>query len=291
MYNKVIRKYQDLITPRAKVREGFALQALEKSKKSQPFLKRANEFSAVLEKVNSIEELLNLHEFKNEIIAAAGLSDKAARHLSEEELKVILHKVFNIIFKDNINTARKTLVSRYLLTRGDSLGGSMRNFIGASAGVRLTQFLIRALNKRKITPTVVKNKSNKITSLSWKNRHLVFDYKVKIVKKNIDLILLDTSKYGVPKVFLQPACYLAFGELKGGIDPAGADEHWKTASGALNRIRKVFKNAPLLFVGAAIEVDMAQEIFGQLQNGSLSFAANLGSDQQLTALADWLVSL
>jgi hypothetical protein len=31
------------------------------------------------------------------------------------------------------------------------------------------------------------------------------------------------------------------GELKGGIDPAGADEHWKTARTALQRIDDAFR--------------------------------------------------
>jgi type II restriction enzyme len=29
--------------------------------------------------------------------------------------------------------------------------------------------------------------------------------------------------------------------LKGGIDPAGADEHWKTAGSALLRIKRAFQ--------------------------------------------------
>jgi hypothetical protein len=33
---------------------------------------------------------------------------------------------------------------------------------------------------------------------------------------------------------------IALGELKGGIDPGGADEHWKTAQAAFNRIRQAF---------------------------------------------------
>ncbi|HAJ78349.1 MAG TPA: hypothetical protein DCO75_01135, partial [Fibrobacteres bacterium] len=32
-----------------------------------------------------------------------------------------------------------------------------------------------------------------------------------------------------------------FYELKGGIDPAGADEHWKTAKTAIDRIVSAFK--------------------------------------------------
>ena len=37
-----------------------------------------------------------------------------------------------------------------------------------------------------------------------------------------------------------------FGELKGGIDPAGADEHWKTGNSALVRIRKAFEDYQVL---------------------------------------------
>ncbi|MDZ4383273.1 MAG: AvaI/BsoBI family type II restriction endonuclease [Thermodesulfovibrionia bacterium] len=37
-----------------------------------------------------------------------------------------------------------------------------------------------------------------------------------------------------------PSLYIALGELKGGIDPAGADEHWKTARTSLIRIQKAF---------------------------------------------------
>lgn len=88
--------------------------------------------------------------------------------------------------------------------------------------------------------------------------------------------------------------FIALGELKGGIDPAGADEHWKTASTALQRIRDKFKgfNIPeLFFAGAAIEEAMAKQIYAQLQDGSLSFAANYTSEEQLQALVHWLISL
>jgi hypothetical protein len=33
-----------------------------------------------------------------------------------------------------------------------------------------------------------------------------------------------------------------FGELKGGIDHSGADEHWKTAYTEINRVKSAFKN-------------------------------------------------
>ena len=80
------------------------------------------------------------------------------------------------------------------------------------------------------------------------------------------------------------------GELKGGIDPAGADEHWKTARAALDRIRSSFKKVYIAFIGGAIEKAMAEEIYSQLQTGMLDYAANLTNDNQLSSFCDWLVN-
>lgn len=78
--------------------------------------------------------------------------------------------------------------------------------------------------------------------------------------------------------------------LKGGIDPAGADEHWKTGNSALERDRKAFNyNIKTSFVGAAIVEDMANEIYQQLQDGTLSNAANLYKDNQLTEYVQWII--
>jgi hypothetical protein len=84
---------------------------------------------------------------------------------------------------------------------------------------------------------------------------------------------------------------LSIGELKGGIDPAGADEHWKTANTALSRVRNVFNKLPLMFIGAAIESAMSIEIFTQYQSGDLANCANLTSDEQLASLCEWLVGI
>jgi len=85
------------------------------------------------------------------------------------------------------------------------------------------------------------------------------------------------------------------GELKGGIDPSGADEHWKTGNTALNRIRESFANRSLKietsFIAAAIEKKMATEIYAQLQSKKLSCAANLTIDEQLVYYCDWLLKL
>ena len=84
-----------------------------------------------------------------------------------------------------------------------------------------------------------------------------------------------------------------FGELKGGIDPAGADEHWKTGNTALERIRSAFAayNIKTSFIAASIETKMADEIFAQLQTKTLGKAANITIDNQLTEYCQWLISL
>jgi type II restriction enzyme len=123
----------------------------------------------------------------------------------------------------------------------------------------------------------------------------LFDKKPRVLGNNIDVILLTTEagKRTQKERLSHPEDYVACGELKGGIDPAGADEHWKTAASALERVRKKFKKRPpaLFFVGAAIEESMAREIFDQLGDGRLTYAANLTVPDQLRNLASWLVTL
>jgi hypothetical protein len=135
-----------------------------------------------------------------------------------------------------------------------------------------------------------------VQQISWGDRLLLFDAKTKLIGNNVDVVLLDVSLAPTFKELLTiPQAYLACGELKGGIDPAGADEHWKTARSALRRIQTTFAgyghHPALFFVGAAIETRMAQEIYDDLQSGLLKHAANLTVPEQVEDLAAWLVGL
>ena len=136
--------------------------------------------------------------------------------------------------------------------------------------------------------------------LTWEKdkerRTLIYNLKVPLVRNNIDLCLfnlapdrLEDRKNNIAE------SYIALGELKGGIDPAGADEHWKTARAALDRIRHAFSGAGfsphIFFVGAAIEKRMAEEIWTQLENGILSNAANLNEEKQVVSISSWLCNL
>jgi hypothetical protein len=79
------------------------------------------------------------------------------------------------------------------------------------------------------------------------------------------------------------------------VDPAGADEHWKTARTSLSRIREAFAAKHLtpatFFLGYAIVTDMATEMWTQLEKGSLTNAANISDAAQLASVARWLTAL
>ncbi len=139
-------------------------------------------------------------------------------------------------------------------------------------------------------------------AMSWTNQHgkervLAFNLKIPLVDKNIDLCLFESgaNEYDQKAAVSAPGKIVMLGELKGGIDPAGADEHWKTGNSALNRIRDAFTKSNIKtetsFIAAAIEKNMAGEIFEQLRTGKLSYAANLTIGEQLTNYCNWLLQL
>jgi hypothetical protein len=112
----------------------------------------------------------------------------------------------------------------------------------------------------------------------------------------VDLSLFNCSAQDLTRhVIGMPSAYIALGELKGGIDPAGADEHWKTARSAINRIQEAFSKHKLkphtFFIGAAIETKMASEIWQMLKHGVLQNAANLTDEDQIASITRWLCSL
>ena len=120
---------------------------------------------------------------------------------------------------------------------------------------------------------------------------------IPLVRNNVDICLFDTDIQGYKEgeIARESNHIIMLGELKGGIDPAGADEHWKTGNTVLRRIRNAFAKHQLdiktSFVAAAIEKKMAAEIFVQLQCKELSWAANLTIDEQVVNYCHWILNL
>ena len=312
----IIKNSEDLVTSREQTRAGFIAFALEKNRRSTPIIESAKSLRILASEAREAKELLKIIEIRPALLTAAGLSDKALNYFTEEDKdKAILELVENFLepagkyFMDEV-------VYRYLLIKGDSLGGSMRNIVGAIAQQKLVRTLLSNLSISDTNYSWLNNQTRKweekpindfsieeqLKALSWKNakrenRTLAFNLNIPIVKNNIDICLFasDIEKYDNGKIVNTPNKILMLGELKGGIDPAGADEHWKTGNTALNRIRESFAKHNLKidtsFVAASIERKMASEIFVQLQSKTLSKAANMTVDVQLVNYCDWLLKL
>lgn len=294
MIPKHIHTASDLVTSSEAICDGFLRQAIKKVEQASPYVKQALRFREALLKAKTPANAMRLHGFTSDLVASAGFSEKSQVYFSAQQLEKAVEKVLQTIYEKNPEGFCDDVFCRYLLTKGDSLGGKMRNITGASGSGQFTEAVTGALTARKLQFHATVNNTHKIQSIVWDNRCLVFDRSPKIIGNNVDAILLDTQKVPSVQILLEtPSTYLACGELKSGIDPAGADEHWKTARSALDRIRAKLGNhcPPLFFVGAAIENAMATEIFGRLQNGTLAHSANLTSQQQLSDLTGWLVSL
>ncbi len=303
----------DLVTSHTETRAGFLELALEKNRQATPFITQARALKAAVLLLANPAELLTLSSIRSALVTAAGLSDKAAGHLDtatkEQAVRDFIANFLDPAGADWVDE----LVYRFLITRGDTVGGSMRNIGGAIAQRKLTRNIIAALSLANISFEWRHAKTKKwlagsfsdpdiefqTNALSWINdqgsRTLRYNYTPAIVRKNIDFCLLACPFRDFDLAALDGSLYVALGELKGGIDPAGADEHWKTARTALLRIRNAFSALNLtpasLFIGAAIVNSMASEIWTQLEDGTLTNAANLTNDAQLAAICGWIIGL
>ena len=314
--NAFIHSSQDLVTSHEQTRAGFIEAALEKNKRAQPYIDAAKTLRALASTAKTPYDLLKMNNIRPSILAASGLSDKSLHYFTEEDKNVAIKELIEQFLLPAGNYFVDELVYRFLLIKGDSLGGSMRNYVGAVAKIKVTRKLLAVLNTMGIHYRVLMKEDKRlnrwqgmsyesayenaeeIAALSWvytRPRIVFFDTKIPTVDKNIDICLYRGTEqdYDGGRIVRKDELALMFGELKGGIDPAGADEHWKTGNTALDRIRTSFRryNIKTAFVGAAIEKSMADEIWQQLKDGTLDNAANLTVDTQFTNFCEWIVKL
>lgn len=313
-YQSHLQSSDDLVTTYEATRAGFAALALEKKRRAMPYVAEARALQEAASTAKTPTDLLTLKGIEVGLLTAAGLSDKALNHLLPQDKEEAIKGLIKNFLEPAGGKFVEELVFRFLLTRSSTLDGSMQNIGGALAQRKLTRAIISILAIAGIRYRWQHAKNRKwfdmtsddleielfLRSLSWQgengNRTLIYNLTVPLVKNNVDMCLfslapdeLETSRYNAAN------SYLALGELKGGIDPAGADEHWKTARTALDRIRESFskvKASPYtFFIGAAVEKKMASEIWSQLENGTLTNAANLNEEGQIASISRWLCNL
>lgn len=313
-YQNHLQRSEDLITSPEATRAGFVALALEKNRKASPYIAEARTLQQMALSVQEPMELLQVKGIEMALLTAAGLSDKSVAHLLPQDKKEAVLGLIKNFLEPAGNQFVEELIFRFLLTRGDTLGGSMRNVGGVLAQQKLTRAIISTLTIGGLKYIWQHGKSRQwfemseddaeievyLRSLSWQNergnRTLIYNLTPPFIKNNVDMCLfnrlpqeLNESNYQIARE------YLALGELKGGIDPAGADEHWKTARTALERVRQAFSKTDTtpttFFIGAAIEKKMSIEIWEQLNSNILSNAANLTNHKQLASIAHWLCHL
>jgi hypothetical protein len=312
-YRQHLNAAADLITPYEATRAGFVAQALEKNRRGTPFIQQARDLRAAAERAGNAAALLNMQHIQAGLLTAAGVSDKAEHHLQPQDRRAAIANLIDNFLLPAGNAFVEELVYRFLLTRGDSLGGAMRNYTGAVAQQRLSAALLARLRNEggaflwrgdgrvwAAAPQDDAAAALVMNGIHWVSRQgprtLVYNLTVPQVRKNIDLCLFNVLPANLnQRVQGNAGNYLALGELKGGIDPAGADEHWKTARTALNRINAGFAEhghpVHTFFIGAAIVNDMANEIWNMLEGENLENAANLTNDTQLASIVRWLTEL
>jgi len=309
-HRRHLKSSEDLETTYEATRAGFVGLALEKNHRATPFIVEARVLQEAASHAKNPAELLKVKGIENGLLTAAGLSDKAVTHLQpEDKINAVKELIRNFLEPAGTKFVEE-LVFRFLLTRGDTLGGSMRNVGGVLAQRKLTRAILSTLKIAGIAYYWQDIKSrdwfengddldieSSLRGLYWQNgrkhRTLIYNLTIPLVKNNVDLCLFDATPDNLDE--RNSKSYIALGELKGGIDPAGADEHWKTAKTALDRIRKSFtrvkQNPHTFFIGAAVEKKMATEIWDELQQGVISNAANLNDDNQIASISHWLCNL
>ncbi|MGH7888657.1 MAG: AvaI/BsoBI family type II restriction endonuclease [Candidatus Binatia bacterium] len=283
-YLSHLRSSADLATTKEAVRAGFVALALEKNRRATPYVEQGRALKHAAAQAKHPVELLEIPGIQSALVPVSGVN------FVEE------------------------LVFRFLLTRGDTLGGSMRNIGGFMAQKKLTRAIIAYLkltghqcqwlhNKSKTWAELPKQDADvelSLRGLCWDTgkgpRTLLYNVTVPLFRNNVDLSLFKcTAKDMTRETIKTPSAYIALGELKGGIDPAGADEHWKTARTALKRIHEAFAKRKLkphaFFIGAAIETKMAMEIWEMLKRSNLENAANLTDEDQIASVTSWLCAL
>ena len=310
--NPFVKTPEDLVTTPEARRTGFLEAALRRNVESLPYLNRAKSLSAKLKAdTKTCKDVLSCKEIQAALLDAAGVYAKTRAQLSEEDMEKLLAEFVRNVLEPCGKKYIEEIIYRYLMALGEQLGGKMRNVIGVVARIKLTEAIVACLQLREIEFQIYLSKAGWIDGKEYKEaygedvkaiqwqvgqytRMLVHNLSVPNVSKNVDIVVLNQSVDELDAKHLKPVLldmknYVVLGELKGGIDPAGADEHWKTARGALERLRTTFKKASICFVGGAIEKAMAKEIFSYLTLGDIDYAANLTNQDQLSSLCEWLI--
>jgi len=144
-YLSHLKSPADLKTTYEAIRAGFVALALEKNIRATPYVAQARALKEAASETENAAGLLTIALIQPALMTAAGISDKAANHLQADDMRTaILGLIKNFLDPAGANFVEE-LIFRFLLIRGDTLGGSMRNAGGAMAQCKLTRSVIAHL--------------------------------------------------------------------------------------------------------------------------------------------------
>lgn len=224
-----ITSHKDLVTAREATCQGFLDQAKVKTEKASVYIENAMDYWEELKRTATIFDVLDNPRLQEGLIATAGVSAKARNYLTGEDIRRILSGIIDGIPEDRRIVFREELFYRYLLTKGGTLDGEMRNYAGAHAARGFVVALLDALQTSqdpslwfkdlkdsiKLPEARLLAESRKVQKIAWHNRVLLFDKKPAIIDKNVDMILLDAfASRADTSLLREHNSYLACGELK-----------------------------------------------------------------------------
>ena len=207
-FNDHLKSFADLITPYEETRAGFISLALKKNKIATPFIQQAKALRVLASRAETPKQLLQMIEIQDSLLTSAGLSDKAKNHLQSADKQEAINGFIENFLEPSGKSFVDELVYRFLLTRGDSLGGSMRNLGGKLGEWRFTRILISTCSITGVDFEYLNSKSKQwgapnsdldiekqLRGLRWtcrgNERTLIYNLTVPTVQKNVDLCLFD----------------------------------------------------------------------------------------------------
>src|SRR5207244_10227621 len=135
---------------------------------------------AALAGCQSIDQVGELAKKVPDVLVAAGVSAKAARHLRPQDREEIIEEILYQISSGGAIDWRDELLTSFLLTSGDSVGGIIRNWIGNEAKRRFSAAVRERLERSGVIAKVTfgGKSSEKVAALTWSGRAIVFDVKI-----------------------------------------------------------------------------------------------------------------
>ena len=145
-YTSHLNSAQGLVTSYKETRAGFINMALEKNREAIPYVAEAKVLKELALKFDSPKDLIASEELKSSLLTAAGISDKANAYLNDDDRKEAIKGFIENFLEPAGEDFVDEFVFRFLLIRGDAIGGKMRNIAGRLAERKVTRTIIATLS-------------------------------------------------------------------------------------------------------------------------------------------------